>query len=110
MFVLSVQIFGPVQSILKFHDIEEALDMANDTTYGLAAGVYTKNLDTAIRVANSFEAGTVWYAHFFSLLKAKIAAYSYPLTCKMGKIGILWRCRFSVWVLYYFEGFAVVMR
>ena len=56
----SVQIFGPVQSILKFRDIDEVIDMANDTTYGLAAGVYTKDLDTAIRVANSLEAGTVW--------------------------------------------------
>ena len=51
-----------MQSILKFKDIDEAIDMANDTHYGLAAGVYTKDLDTAIRVANSFEAGTVWWA------------------------------------------------
>ena len=55
-----VQIFGPVQSILKFKDIDEVIDMANDTHYGLAAGVYTKDLDTALRVANSLEAGTVW--------------------------------------------------
>ena len=55
-----VQIFGPVQSILKFKDIDEVIDMANDNNYGLAAGVFTKDLDTAIRVANSFEAGTVW--------------------------------------------------
>jgi len=56
-----VQIFGPVQSILKFKDIDEVIDMANDSHYGLAAGVFTKDLDTAIRVANSFEAGTVWW-------------------------------------------------
>ena len=55
-----VQIFGPVQSILKFSDIDEVIDMANDTQYGLAAGVFTKDLDTALRVANSLEAGTVW--------------------------------------------------
>ena len=55
-----IQIFGPVQSILKFKDIEEVIDMANDTHYGLAAGLFTKDLDTAIRVANSLEAGTVW--------------------------------------------------
>ena len=61
MYVMEfVQIFGPVQSILKFKDIDEVIDMANDSHYGLAAGVYTKDLDTAIRVANSFEAGTVW--------------------------------------------------
>ena len=57
--MLIMQIFGPVQSILKFKDIDEVIEMANDTHYGLAAGLYTKNLDTAIRVANSLEAGTV---------------------------------------------------
>ena len=49
-----------MQSIIKFKDIEEVIDMANDTQYGLAAAVFTKDLDTAIRVANSLEAGTVW--------------------------------------------------
>ena len=63
-----MQIFGPVQSILKFKDIDEAIDMANDTHYGLAAGVYTKDLDTAIRVANSFEAGTVWLVRILLVL------------------------------------------
>jgi len=62
-----VQIFGPVQTILKFKDIDEVLDMANDTNYGLAAGVYTKDLDTAIRVANGFEAGTVWLVGIYFL-------------------------------------------
>ena len=60
MYSKCLQIFGPVQSVLKFRDIDEVIDMANDTHYGLAAGVYTKDLDTAIRVANSLEAGTVW--------------------------------------------------
>jgi len=57
---LLLQIFGPVQSILKFKDTDEVIDMANDTHYGLAAGVFTKDLDTALRVANSLEAGIVW--------------------------------------------------
>jgi len=66
-----VQIFGPVQSILKFKDIEEVIDMANDTHYGLAAGVFTKDLDTAIRVANSLEAGTVWLVRCVSSVEMR---------------------------------------
>jgi acyl-CoA reductase-like NAD-dependent aldehyde dehydrogenase len=54
------EIFGPVQLIFKFSDIEDVLDRANDTHYGLAAVVLTKNIDTAIYVANSLEAGTIW--------------------------------------------------
>ena len=63
-----MQIFGPVQSIIKFKDIEEVIDMANDTQYGLAAAVFTKDLDTAIRVANSLEAGTVWWVDTLGLI------------------------------------------
>jgi len=55
------QIFGPVQSIFKFKDVDDVIEQANDTTYGLAAAVFTKDLDTAILVANSLQAGTVWY-------------------------------------------------
>ena len=57
-----------MQSILKFRDIDEVIDMANDTHYGLAAGVYTKDLDTTLRVANSLEAGTVWLVQFCLIL------------------------------------------
>jgi len=53
---------------MKFKDIDEVIDMANDTHYGLAAGVHTKDLDTAIRVANSLEAGTVWFVRFYLIL------------------------------------------
>lgn len=54
------EIFGPVQCILKFKDAEEAIEMANDTHYGLAAAVFTKDINTAITVSNAIEAGTVW--------------------------------------------------
>ena len=76
--MLAVQIFGPVQSILKFKDIDEVIDMANDTNYGLAAGVYTKDLDTAIRVANSFEAGTVWYVVLYIHLVPCFSCFLMP--------------------------------
>jgi acyl-CoA reductase-like NAD-dependent aldehyde dehydrogenase len=67
MRVAKEEIFGPVQLIFKYKDIDEVIDIANDTHYGLAAAVFTKDLDTAIKVANSLEAGTVWvntYNHF----------------------------------------------
>jgi len=61
------EIFGPVQLIFKFKDIDDVIEKANDTEYGLAAGVFTKDLDKAITVANSLEAGTVWVNTFFNL-------------------------------------------
>jgi aldehyde dehydrogenase (NAD+) len=54
------EIFGPVQSILKFKTLEEVIERANRTTYGLAAGVLTNNLNTALTFANAVEAGSVW--------------------------------------------------
>jgi len=54
------EIFGPVCSISKFKTKEEAIAVGNSTTYGLAAAVHTTNLNTAIEVANSLRAGTVW--------------------------------------------------
>jgi len=54
------EIFGPVQQIIKFKTLEEVLPRANNTKYGLAASVFTKDLDKAIAVANGVQAGTVW--------------------------------------------------
>ncbi|BFZ58985.1 aldehyde dehydrogenase (NAD(P)(+)) ald5 [Savitreella phatthalungensis] len=60
MKVMREEIFGPVVAISKFTDIEDALRQANDTTYGLASGLFTRNLNTAIEVSNRLQAGTVW--------------------------------------------------
>jgi len=54
------EIFGPVQQIIKFKTMDEVIPRANDTNYGLAAAVFTKNIDTAITMSNSLQAGTVW--------------------------------------------------
>lgn len=53
------EIFGPVLSVISFRDTDEAIRIANDTTYGLAASLYTQNLNTAHRLARSIRAGTV---------------------------------------------------
>lgn len=54
------EIFGPVLPIIPFEDFEDAIRIANDTPYGLASGVQTRDLKKAIRAANRIKAGTVW--------------------------------------------------
>lgn len=57
MKIAQEEIFGPVITVQKFKDIDEAIKIGNSTTYGLAAGVHTKNVNTAIRVSNALRAG-----------------------------------------------------
>jgi aldehyde dehydrogenase (NAD+) len=54
------EIFGPVMSILRFDDIDDALTRANRTPYGLAAAVWTRDMSKAHRIATGLKAGTVW--------------------------------------------------
>lgn len=54
------EIFGPVCTIAKFKSEDEVIKLGNDSNYGLAAAVHTKDLNTAIRVSNNLKAGTVW--------------------------------------------------
>ena len=54
------EIFGPVLSSQSFDEPEEALRLANDSSYGLAASVWTENLAHAHRFADDLQAGTVW--------------------------------------------------
>lgn len=62
------EIFGPVLTVQRFSDESEAVALANDTEYGLAAGLWTQNLDRAWRVGRAIRAGTIWintYHHFY---------------------------------------------
>ena len=60
MAIAREEIFGPVLSVLTFDGEEEAVRLANDTDYGLAAGIWTRDIAKAHRVASAIPAGTVW--------------------------------------------------
>ncbi|KAJ6731433.1 DEHYDROGENASE putative-RELATED [Salix purpurea] len=65
MMIATDEIFGPVMSLMKFETIEEAIKKANNTKYGLAAGIVTQNLDVANTVSRSIRAGTIWINCYF---------------------------------------------
>ncbi|XP_022178622.1 aldehyde dehydrogenase, mitochondrial [Myzus persicae] len=60
MKIAKEEIFGPVQQILKFSDFDEVISRSNNSDYGLAAAVFSKNIDTVNKAIQSFRAGTVW--------------------------------------------------
>jgi aldehyde dehydrogenase len=60
MRVFQEEIFGPVVAVTTFKDQEEALAIANDTLYGLGAGVWTRDINTAYRMGRGIQAGRVW--------------------------------------------------
>lgn len=60
MRIAQEEIFGPVLVVIKYDSLEDAIRQANDTIYGLAAGVWSANLERAVGVANKLRAGTVW--------------------------------------------------
>lgn len=60
MRVAQEEIFGPVASIIRFKDIEEAMREANNSQFGLAAAIWTKDIKKAHKLARSIKAGTIW--------------------------------------------------
>ncbi|KTG11541.1 carnitine dehydratase [Haloprofundus marisrubri] len=67
MTVAQEEIFGPVASVLTFGSEQEVLDLANETQFGLAAGVWTEDMRQAHRFADAVEAGTVWVNEYRTL-------------------------------------------
>ncbi|GEB63088.1 aldehyde dehydrogenase [Sinomonas atrocyanea] len=64
MRIFQEEIFGPVVSVTKFSDYEEALEIANDTLYGLGAGVWSRDGNTAYRAGRDIQAGRVWVNNY----------------------------------------------
>jgi gamma-glutamyl-gamma-aminobutyraldehyde dehydrogenase len=60
MTIARQEIFGPVATVLPFDSPDEAIAIANDTIYGLAAGIWTRDIDKAFRLIKNIEAGVVW--------------------------------------------------
>lgn len=60
MKIAKEEIFGPVMSILKFKTVDEVIERANNSNYGLAAGIMTRSIDNALKISNALRAGTVW--------------------------------------------------
>ncbi len=60
MRVACEEIFGPVAVVVKFHDEDEVVKMANDSEYGLGGAVWTKDINRALRVARAIETGRMW--------------------------------------------------
>lgn len=64
MKIASEEIFGPVLSVISFEGMDEAIAIANDTIYGLAAGVWTSDISKAHKTAKALRAGMVWINHY----------------------------------------------
>lgn len=60
MRIAQEEVFGPVLSVIGFDDDDDALEIANNSIYGLASGVWTKNIGRCLKMAKGLEAGTVW--------------------------------------------------
>jgi betaine-aldehyde dehydrogenase len=64
MAIAREEIFGPVLSVLAFDTVDQAIELANDTQYGLSASVWTSDFDTALSASRRIRAGTVWVNTF----------------------------------------------
>ncbi|KIO05505.1 hypothetical protein M404DRAFT_25219 [Pisolithus tinctorius Marx 270] len=71
MRIVKEEIFGPVSVVIKFKDEEDVVRQANDTLYGLAAAVFTKDVNRAITTAHKIKAGTLW-ANFYGVTSPNV--------------------------------------
>ncbi|XP_074787758.1 aldehyde dehydrogenase 1A1 isoform X3 [Athene noctua] len=90
MRIAKEEIFGPVQQIMKFKTIDEVIKRANNTTYGLAAAVFTKDIDKALTFAAALQAGTVW-VNCYSAMSAQCPFGGFKMSGngrEMGEYGL----------------------
>lgn len=70
MKIVDEEIFGPVLTVQSFSTEEEAVEKANNTEYGLAAGVFSQNASQCMRMVHALRGGTVWCNHYMALSNA----------------------------------------
>lgn len=78
MKIVREEIFGPVAVVMRFSDDDEMVRQANDTVYGLAASVFTKNIDRALKTAQKLRAGSLWVRLFVATLFSAL----FPVACQ----------------------------
>ena len=76
MKIVQEEIFGPVGVVIKFEDEEDVIHKANDTMYGLAAAVFSQNINRALQTAHKLRAGTAWVRSLFPRLLYFVATHS----------------------------------
>ncbi|KAL5273682.1 hypothetical protein ACFFRR_000439 [Megaselia abdita] len=91
MKIAQEEIFGPVQSIFKFTNLEEMIERANNTNYGLAAAIITNDLNKAMKFSDAVEAGSVWVNCYDAVIpQAPFGGYKQSgIGRELGKDGVL---------------------
>uniref|UniRef100_A0A8C5CM65 Aldehyde dehydrogenase 1 family, member A2 n=1 Tax=Gadus morhua TaxID=8049 RepID=A0A8C5CM65_GADMO len=88
MRIAKEEIFGPVQQIMKFKTLEEVIERANDTDYGLAAAVFTNDINKAMAISTAVQAGTVWI-NCYNALSTQLVCDHQPLNDTMRSSPVL---------------------
>ena len=80
------ELFGPAVAITRFHDIDEAIRLANDTRFGLSAAIFTQDIDRAMKLAKEVESGNL-HVNWSSQWRADLMPYGGLKDSGMGKEG-----------------------
>lgn len=86
MSIAEQEIFGPVMQILKFNTMDELLERANNSIYGLAAAIFTRDLDKAMHVSQGLRAGTVW-VNCYDVLHSQVPFGGYKMSGNCRELG-----------------------
>ena len=101
MRIAQEEIFGPVLTVLTFEDVDELVQMANSTIYGLAAAIWTRDIAKAHKLARRIQAGTIWI-NAYNMLSPESPFGGYKQSGfgrELGRCGIdLYTQVKSVWV------------